>query len=118
MPPARTKKADHYGTRQRAIYDLVTGEQQTIVEEADSEFLATAYDPDGTLFVVAERRGTLHFYDADTLTRQFTLWGNSSPESLSFSADGRLLAVVAQQSIQIWDINGGEIINQLTTSEG
>jgi WD40 repeat protein len=75
--------------------------------------------PDGKLIAVAALDGSIRFLDAATgkQVRLLTVLINSYAQSLSFSPDGKVLAVVDRSRIQLWDTTTGRAGHALSVAQ-
>jgi WD40 repeat protein len=69
-----------------------------------SRFWGAAQSPDGRTLAAVLGARTVRLWDAATGVVQATLTHDSPPESVAFSADGRLLAVGENSYVQLWDV--------------
>lgn len=77
-----------------------------------------AFDPDGSLLVVGDDRGLLHFLDTAAGRESATVAAHKyAVETLAFSADGRFLVTTGRgdRGARVWDAASGEKLAEVGT---
>lgn len=103
------------GRSQVMRWKLETSEYEIIPNQESAT--SAAYSPDGKLLVIGRSDGNLYVYDAETLTRQAVLFNDGRISDMAFSHDGRLLAVVNDRYIRLWDLPNQQIVNRVAYSQ-
>lgn len=103
------------GRSQVMRWKLETSEYEIIPNQESAT--SVAYSPDGKLLVMGRSDGRVYVYDAETLTRQAVLFNDGRISDMAFSHDGRLLAVVNERYIRLWDLPNQQIVNRVAYSQ-
>ena len=109
------------------LWNLVTGKAGGELEH-DEPVLAMQYAPDGKTLVASSEAGTLIAWDATQgrrlWTRKFVKPADAAPATetgighVLFSADGKRLATLGSNSVQLWNAKTGEPQGVLTRKLG
>lgn len=84
------------------IWDAKTGEERQTLTHTNTVTMAN-FNRDGTRVATASRDGTTKLWDVDTGQELLTFYGDGSGvNSLSFSPDGRRLAVSTDREAQVY----------------
>jgi RNA polymerase sigma factor (sigma-70 family) len=92
------------GTQELCLWDTTTGQE---VRKAPTDGWNLAFSPDGKTVASGNRYGTVTLWEAATLKEQATLkpaaasWTSSG---LTFSWDGKWLAVAGDQDVVLWEV--------------
>ena len=111
----RTGRVSDRQPGQVVRWSLETSEYDVIPNQEQAT--AAAYSPDGSLLVIGQGDGSLHLYDAETLTERAELFDDAGITDLAFSHDGRLLATASKRYVQLWDIQNQQSINRVEHSD-
>jgi WD40 repeat protein len=105
-----------YGRPSQVVrWNLMTNEY-TVIPEHD-EASTAAYSPDGSLLMIGGYDGTIHVYDAATLTEQAVLFNDGSISDITFSHNGRLLAVANERYVRLWDVETQTVVNRVAQTK-
>src|SRR5439155_22320697 len=71
--------------------------------------------PDSRWFAVGFPAGTINIYDLTSEKKEFIgLPQGPVPVTISFHPDGQKLAMTANNSVQVWDLSAGKVIQTFT----
>ena len=80
----------------------------------DNKTNAAAHSPNGKYMAISHRDRRITVWDVDTATVKHVLGGASWNNSVTFSADSRLIAAVTFSFlIRVWDVETGDLIAEL-----
>jgi WD40 repeat protein len=107
------------------LWDTAAGKEVRKIQQAYGHIQAVAFSPDGAILAAAGQGGT-HLYDAVTGAELRTLDDGQrfTTSNLTFSPDGRLLAIgVAQAQSEehklfVWEVASGSARHEFTRSQG
>src|SRR5262249_16444128 len=91
------------------IWDTGRGEVERVLPRHTAGVAALAFRPDGQLLASGSSDGTVRFWDVATGECRRPLSIGAKLSSLSFSPDGRTLAVmtVLEDRFVLWDVESG-----------
>ncbi|RKU06355.1 hypothetical protein C6503_26025 [Candidatus Poribacteria bacterium] len=92
------------------IYDVHTAEPQSLIAAHASVINGISFTPDGKTLAAACEDGTIRVWDISTGERKHTFTRREysfGVDSVSFTADGRILAATSFYNLDLWDIVTG-----------
>ncbi len=102
------------------VCDAATGKVRGVHRGHTAQIVSLAFSPDSATLLVADRAGDARLWeslpqlDPVTLNTPFAF----QVDSLSFSGDGKLLAVGSGSSLGLWDLEAGRLAEQQSSAIG
>ncbi|MDJ0756305.1 MAG: WD40 repeat domain-containing protein [Ardenticatenaceae bacterium] len=95
------------------FWDVSEGRRIEAIDTSPSRVLDLSFSPDGEKIAAALTDRSIQIWDISSETpNQVFEAGNSPFNYVTFSADGRSLAAATSQTIYLWDIATGSLIDQ------
>jgi WD40 repeat protein/serine/threonine protein kinase len=102
------------------VWDVAQGKPMQTIPAASPVF-AVAFSPDDRWLARGLRAGPLEVWDTSSWERVHSWQGHAADiytETISFNADGTLLAAPAGRDVIIWNVGSGERLHVLTGHTG
>jgi WD40 repeat protein len=97
------------------LWDLHSGNKQTILSDHTGDILSIAFSPDSTQVASASKDGSVRLWDVGTGHQRAALLGHTRPAlAVAFSPDGKLLASGgADATVRLWEVSTGKELRAL-----
>jgi WD40 repeat protein len=94
------------------VWDVANAKAARVIKLTDDRALGVAFSPDGTHIATSDHSGQLRLWHVGTGKMKWKTNGDGS--SISFSADGKLLALgLIRESAAIYDAENGKVVSRL-----
>jgi WD40 repeat protein len=100
------------------LWDVDTGKELRSWAMDPGFLCNVVFSPDGQTLASGQQDGTILFWDVATGQVNFTLQSTDWPVSISYSPDGRMLAVSMGSMLEIWDIGIRQILKSIPAHRG
>jgi WD40 repeat protein len=99
------------------LFDVATGKPEAVLRGHAGSVTSLAYNPDGQSLATGAMDGTIRLWDPTTGQERTVLRGSPGFVELSYSPDGRRIAVRMGDQLQLWDAVIGQTLATLGRHE-
>jgi WD40 repeat protein len=90
------------------VWDVTSGQKVLTLAGGTAPFFNAHFSPDGTRLATTGADGTVRLWDTATGQERLRLNpGGTEPNTLAFSPDGRYLATANGNLVNVWEVNTG-----------
>lgn len=100
-----------------SIWDLRQNERKTILEGHESWINSACFSPNSNMLASGSEDGSIKIWDTETGECLRTLSLGCPVSHVDVSHDSRLLASASEKGAEIWQIEGGQRLHSLSTSD-
>ncbi len=99
------------------LFHVPTGKPEAVLRGHTGSITALVYSPDGQSVATGARDGTVRLWDPATGRERAVLRGSPGFVALSYSPDGRRIAVRTGDQVHLWDAGTGQTVAALGRHE-